>query len=124
MQDKKVFISVSGPKGSRRRLLPIIRSVFEEIHGDITKLTPQEMVPLPDHPNLTIEYGELLVMENNGIEKFPRAVGTELIQIDVDELLNGVDLDRTKRGDTAIDGEEYPIRLFCSYSHADESFRQ
>ena len=67
-QDKKVFISVSGPALSRRRLLAVIRSDFERIHRDIRNLNPQEMVPLPKYPDETISYRELLVIEQKGMK--------------------------------------------------------
>jgi internalin A len=123
VQDKKVLISISGPKGSRRRLLAIIRAVFDEIHSDIKKLSPQEMVPLPGHPDEVIPYEDLLVMESNGIDKFPRVVAKKVLQLDVDELVNGVDLVGTRRQDKTMAEQKHPIRLFCSYSRADESFR-
>jgi internalin A len=70
VQDKKVFISVSGPLPSRRRLLAVIRSDFERIHRDIRNLQPQEMIPLPDYPEAVVSYKELLVMEQKGITEF------------------------------------------------------
>ncbi|MGO9122014.1 MAG: COR domain-containing protein [Desulfomonilaceae bacterium] len=123
LQDKKVLISVSGPKGSRRRLLAIIRSVFDEIHGDIKKLSPQEMVPLPQYSNALIPYRDLVVREKKGVQEFTEVVGEEVIAIHVDELLNGVDLEGMPRGDRAIEVHKNPIRLFYSYSHADDRFR-
>jgi internalin A len=47
VQDKRVFIAVSGPATGRRRLLTIIRSDFERIHADISKLKPDALVPVP-----------------------------------------------------------------------------
>jgi hypothetical protein len=63
VQDKKVFISVSGPVSNRRRLLAVIRSDFERIHRDIRNLNPQEIVPVPGYPKVVVPYDELLVME-------------------------------------------------------------
>ena len=54
VQDKKVFIEVAGPASSRRRLLAVIRSHFEQIHGDIRKLDPEAMVPAPEHPEVVV----------------------------------------------------------------------
>jgi internalin A len=63
VQDKKVFISVSGTASGRRRLLAVIRSEFERIHRDIRNLQPQEMIPVPGHPHSVVSYKKLLVME-------------------------------------------------------------
>jgi internalin A len=70
VQDKKVFIAVTGPAAARRRLLAVIRSDFERIHRDIRNLQPQEMVPLPDYPDVVIPYQKLQVMEESGIRTF------------------------------------------------------
>ena len=123
MQDKKVFISVSGHLSRRRRLLAVIRSDFERIHSDIRNLHPKEMVPLPEYPDATVPYQKLLVMEQNGIRRFPEAIGERLVEVDVDELLNGVDLDNTLRIRRVIDEPGRAVRLFYSYSHKDERFR-
>lgn len=121
--DKKVFINVSGPVAGRRRLLAIIRSDFERIHHDIRNLQPQEMIPLPDYPDAVAPYQELLVMEKNGMEAFPKVVGTQVIELDVQGLLNGVDLEGTRRKEETMDGRSHAVRLFYSYSHKDESLR-
>ena len=122
-QDKKVFISVSGPALSPRRLLTAIRSHFERIHRDIGS-NPQEMVPLPKYPDEMISYRELLVIEQKGMKEFPKVIGKKVIEIDVGELLNGVDPGNTRRITEPIDEPRRPVRLFYSYSHKDESFRE
>lgn len=123
VQDKKVYISVTGPSSGRRRLLAIIRSDFERIHHDIRNLQPLEMVPLPGHPDVVVPYQELLVMERNVVNKFPKVVGSKVVETNVNELLNGIDLEGTRRIGTSIEGSASPVRLFYSYSHKDESLR-
>jgi internalin A len=123
VQDRKVYIYVSGPTQGRRRLLAVIRSDFERIHHDIRNLQPQEIVPLPDYPNAFVTYKELLVMEQNGLKKFPKVVDSEVIEVDVDALLNGVDLEGTRRKERTPDDHRQAVRLFYSYSHRDESLR-
>ena len=83
VQDKKVFIAVTGPAAARRRLLAVIRSDFERIHRDIRNLQPQEMVPLPDYPDVVVPYQKLQVMEESGIRTFPEVVGDRVIEVDV-----------------------------------------
>jgi len=123
VQDKKVFISVSGPATARRRLLAIIRSDFDRIHRDIRNLQPQEMVPLPDHPEVAIPYQKLLVREQKGTRSFTEIVGDDEIELQVQELLNGVDLEGTRRRERTVEESRQPMRLFISYSHKDENLR-
>lgn len=123
VQDKKIFISVSGPPLNRRRLLAIIRSDFERIHRDIRNLQPAEMVPLPDYPTEVMGYGELLVMEANDVATIPKVVGNTVIELNVAELLNGVDLEGTRKRDRIREQRGQAVRLFISYSHKDESLR-
>ena len=123
IQDKSVQISVSGPLSARRRLLAVIRSDFERIHHDIRNLQPQEMVPLPEYPDVVVAYRELLVMEESGVKKFPKVVGNKLIELDVHELLNGVDLEGARERRGRAQEETQAVRLFYSYSHKDETLR-
>jgi len=124
LQDKQVFINVSGPLDGRRRLLAVIRSDFERIHRDIRNLKPQEMVPLPGKPETLVPYEKLLTFERSGIEKFHELAAGEAVELDVRELLNGVDLDGARRRAQAFDGRTRGVRVFISYSHRDESFRK
>jgi internalin A len=123
IQDRKVFISVSGSVAGRRRLLAVIRSEFEQIHRDIRHLQPQEMVPLPEHPDVVVAYRKLQVMEEKGVKEFTEVVGDDVIDLDVQDLLNGVDLEGTRRRERIMDRHAQAIRLFYSYSHKDEALR-
>jgi len=125
VQDKKVFIYVSGADiRGRRRLLAVIRSEFERIHHDIRNLEPREMVPLPQYPGVAVPYQKLILMEQRGIERFPEVAGHDVIELDVDELLNGVDMEGTRKPPNYNSGGGRSVRLFYSYSHKDESLRQ
>jgi len=126
MVDKKVFIRVTGQAEARRRLLAVIRSDFERIHADL-KFKPAELAPLHEHPDESVTYDELLVYEQNGMKTFPKVIGKKVIQVDVQELLNGVDLAGTRRREDRreefVEMREEPIRVFISYAHKDERFR-
>jgi internalin A len=122
IQDKKVLISVSGHASGRRRLLAIVRSDLKQIHRDIRNLQPQEMVPLSSpYAGAIIPYQKLLVMEKNGIKVFPEVVGSQLINLNVQELLNGI-VGR-RETERTINRHSQPVRLFYSYSHKDETLR-
>jgi internalin A len=121
-EDKRVFISVQGPESrGRRELLAVIRHDFEHIHRSF-KFTPQEMVPVPDVPEVLVSYQELLVMERKGIWTFPKVSGDRVLELNVGDLLNGVDLEGARRVSRA-EREDRGIRVFCSYSHKDEDLR-
>jgi internalin A len=124
VQDKKVFIHVSGTPPGRRRLLAIIRSEFERIHRDIRNLQPQEMIPVPGYPHSVVAYKKLSVLEQGGVPNFPEVIGSEVIDLSVQELLDGVDLEGTRRKErTKMSEHKQAARLFYSYSHKDESLR-
>ncbi len=118
-QQSRVFISVDGPLPGRRHLLSIIRANFNQIHRDIKALNPQELVPIPGHPDLTVSYEELTVREHQKAFFVERVVGGEVLTFDVRTLLNGVGA-----RDPAPARGTGRIRLFISYSHRDEPFRE
>lgn len=121
-QDRCVSISVDGPMASRRRLLAVIRSDFERIHRSF-KFTPKELVPVPGHPDVTVDYKELLVREEHRQTSFDVFTGEGLISLNVRDLLNGVDLEGTRQPTTAMERHSQALRLFYSYSHKDETLR-
>jgi internalin A len=123
VQDKKVFISVSGAASARRRLLSVIRSDFERIHHDIQKLQPQEMVPLPSNPHVIVLYQKLRVMEAHDIGKFTEVVGDDVVELEVHALLNGIDIEGPRQRVGAMGNRGEAVRLFYSYSHKDERLR-
>ena len=69
VQARKTFISITGPAGDRRRLLAVIRSDLERIHGDIKKLHVTEIVPVPGRPEAVVPYAKLKALEQSGIEE-------------------------------------------------------
>lgn len=121
LQDRKIFISVNGRHSSRRRLLAIIRADFEHIHRNFPNLQAQEMIPVPRYPHFVIPYNKLDVMEQNGVRQFIDVVGDSVIELNVYDLLNGVDLKGRSGIATTEDGQ--PVRVFYSYSHKDEGLR-
>ncbi|NEZ62301.1 TIR domain-containing protein [Leptolyngbyaceae cyanobacterium CCMR0082] len=121
-QAKSVSISVNGPLSSRRRLLAIIRSDFDRIHSNF-KFTPKELVPVPGYPNITVSYKDLLIRESKGRQSFEEVVGDELIDLNVQDLLNGVDIEGSRQRTSDIERRDQTLKLFYSYSHKDESLR-
>jgi internalin A len=112
--DKRVYIRINGPIEKRRKLLAVIRSDFERIHYDIKNLLPDEMVPVPESPKTVVLYKKLLELEKNNIATFQEYVDNKIVILNVKDLLNGIDLKKEKRG---------IIRVFISYSHKDEFYK-
>lgn len=123
VQDKKIYISISGKGDARRRLLAIIRSDFERIHHDIKNLHPDEMVPIPGYPQTVIPYQKLMILEKNGKTIFDEVVGKQAMELNVNELLNGIDLEGTRKMGGHEKFRQKPVRLFYIYSHKDKALR-
>ena len=121
-EEKRVFIAVDGPTASRRRLLAVIRSDFERIHASISKLKPEEVVPIPGKPDVSVPYSELLTFEKQNITNYPKAHKGDVLTIHVNELLNGVDLAGTRK-EYHYKAEKPGVKIFYSYSHKDEPYR-
>jgi internalin A len=124
VQDRKVFISVTGPLENRRRLLAVIRSEFERIHHDIRNLQPQEMIPIPAYPNVVVSYKDLLLCEREGRPTYPVSISVKFLDLNVQELLSGVSLKGERRGEPTMEARfSEAVRLFISYSHKDDKLR-
>jgi internalin A len=124
-QERRVLINIKGPVAGRRRLLSVIRANFDRIHASIKNLKPVEIVPLPAQPDAHVPYVELLAWEEKGKEEFEKVVDGEIITLNVQLLLNGVEA-KGERGSaggvrSAQDIERgRAARVFVSYSHKDE----
>jgi len=125
VQDRRVDVSVAGPTDSRRRLLAVIRANFEQIHRDIKDLKPCEMVPLVINGEIvTVSYQDLRVREESGKVEFDIVVGGVVVPVNALELLNGVDLEGTRQREGGMSQRNEPVRVFYSYSHKDEPYRE
>ncbi|MGI0011291.1 MAG: COR domain-containing protein, partial [Nitrosopumilaceae archaeon] len=97
IEDKKIFIGISGTEKTRRTFLAIIRSQFDAIHKTIAKIEAEEKVPLPDHPEIVTDYDYLLKLERAGRTSFPAKIGEEIVDVNVKQLLDGVELEEERR---------------------------
>ena len=121
--DRCVTISIDGPLASRRRLLAIIRYDFERIHSSF-KFQPLELVPVPAHPNTFLPYQDLIVMEKDGLPELPQVISGKVVKLNVRSLLNGVDIEGSRRSDAKLERQSDALRLFYSYSHKDDLLRE
>jgi internalin A len=137
-QERRVLINIKGPVAGRRRLLSVARANFDPIHGSIKNLKPVEIVPLPEQPDASVKYEDLLTWEKSGMKKFPMVVDGSVVELSIQQLLNGVEVEGERAsasGGTAgspyeaIRGflvgrkdieRERAARVFVSYSRKDE----
>jgi internalin A len=84
MEDKKIFVWVTGNSATRRSLLAIIRREFKHILDTIAKIEAKEKVP---YKNGVVDYQHLLTLEKKGVKEFiPEGLDEPA---DVKELLEG-----------------------------------
>ncbi|MEH2078230.1 MAG: leucine-rich repeat protein [Nostoc sp.] len=87
-EDKKIFITISGRKETRRLFLGILRDIFQKIHKSLPNLEITEWVPVPNHPkHPPLDYQELLGLEAMGVLEYP--IGKLKININIRQLLDG-----------------------------------
>lgn len=88
-EEETINIFVAGLFNTRRDALAAIRYELDSIHMTFANLQVSERVPIPNHPNFSVDYQTLLVCEREGIrEIFLEGMTTP---IDVQLLLNGIE---------------------------------
>ncbi|MBP5975210.1 leucine-rich repeat domain-containing protein [Brasilonema sp. CT11] len=103
-EDKKIFITISGRKETRRLFLGILRDVFQKIHNPNLEIT--EWVPVPNHPNHPpLDYQELLGLEFMGESTI--TIGKLRLKLDLRQLLDGYESlesrQKSQKGDPESD---------------------
>jgi|SRR5919199_711144 internalin A len=88
-EDKKIFIWVSGLPQTRRNFLSSIRCEFDYIHNTIAGIEAAEKVPLPEHPDIVVDYEHLLTLEELGETSFIPAGLRK--RVNVRQLLDGIE---------------------------------
>ena len=66
---------------------------------------------------------ESLTLNNNQLESLPKAIDDKIHDINVSDLLNGLDLANNSRARNAVSNNTR-LKLFYSYSHEDETLRK
>jgi small GTP-binding protein len=90
--ERKIIIAIRGNENTRREFLSRIREKFEEIHNSFPiefKENVAERVPIPNYPEISIDYQHLRNLEEMG-EGFviPERLSE---QFSVKDLLNGIE---------------------------------
>jgi hypothetical protein len=81
-------------------VITLLRHAIDELHSAPQREAVQWMVPLPDHPELAVEYERLLLLEERGEKTDFLTKGSKRIPFMPSDLLDGVG--RTMRGDLTI----------------------
>ncbi|MCI4065116.1 TIR domain-containing protein [Micromonospora sp. R77] len=121
--DRVIHIAVDGPTAGRRRLLAVIRSDFEHIHRSFLFKVEAYVPVVIARRQLTVQYEKLVAAERNGMTMLQEYMDGEFFDINVAELLNGVDLRARKRESLRkgpVEATSRGARVFISYSHKDE----
>lgn len=88
IEGAKIQIHITG-NGRRREFLGMLRFTFASIHKNLTGAKPEEYVPVPGYPGVTIPYTFLLELENEN-EAFTRWPGVAE-KINVQALLGTIE---------------------------------
>ncbi len=112
-EDRKISIWVSGPKETGRTFLAIIRSHFDYIHQTISGIEAREKIPLPDYPEIVVDYNHLLDLEELDEESFvPEGLRK---RVNVKQLLGGFESEQ-KRRRVPISRQDNIKRLITDYT--------
>ena len=104
---KTIAIWVQGER--RREYFAIIRHTLQEIHRSFEKLLVTELVPLPDYPAITVEYQELIGLEQMGKTHIP--IGKLRKEYRVKDLLNGIASEQARQAELQNLRDEKIYRL-------------
>ncbi|MCX6583222.1 MAG: leucine-rich repeat domain-containing protein [Candidatus Aminicenantes bacterium] len=93
-RERRIFIYVNGKR--KRDYFSVIRKTLRDINYSFEKLKTTELVPLPDNPEITVEYEELSGHELMGIPEI--TIGKIRKRYSVSILLDGIE----KSGDRPL----------------------
>jgi small GTP-binding protein len=96
-EDKKIYIYVIGKQV--RDYFSVLRKTLRDINGSFEKLKTTELIPLPDHNEITVEYEELIGYEQMGIDEI--IIGKLKRSYSVSKLLNGLEEPGKRRNDVS-----------------------
>jgi internalin A len=115
--EKRLYLWVIGPdRDSRRNFFNFIRKTLHDIHDSFEKLTVTELVPVPGHDDVFIEYAELVGYEEMGLADYP--VGKLRRKFNVGEMLSGLEAPERRQP-----RRHAPVKVFVSYSHKDTDYK-
>jgi internalin A len=92
--ERRIIVRVmGGDAGARRRLLAIVRYDLDRINGEFKdRLEVTQKVPLINRPAFAVDYDKLVAFAREGLAQFPELIGQQVVNVNVDEVLNGVEV--------------------------------
>lgn len=99
---------------ARRALLKVVRHHFEHIHARIKNLQPRELVSVPEHPEVTVPYRDLVLDERAGVRTTRVTIDGARVEMEIALLLNGVESPAERAG-TGERLERAPIYVQGNY---------
>jgi len=98
IEDRKITIAIDGVEHTRRDALSTIRTHLDDIHNSIKSLNPEKFVPVPGADKAKpLPYNYLLMLEAKGIEILPAQDGDRLVEVNVRQVLSGVESEIQRR---------------------------
>lgn len=94
-EDRKITIRVWGNEDTKYEFLSKLRFQFESIHKSIPNLEFRTKIQVPNHPEVFVDYDQLMVMADKGVTTYIPEGMTE--KIDVWETLGGFRKDFYKK---------------------------
>ena len=87
IEDRIIYIRVSGNEDSRREFLSKLQFQIESIHKTIPRLEVKTKIPIPNHPNILVDYEHLMQLADMGETTFiPEGLNE---RVDIWQLLGG-----------------------------------
>ncbi len=115
--EKRLYLWVNGAdRDNRRNFFNFIRKTLHDIHDSFEKLTVTELVPVPGHDDIFIEYAEMVGYEEMGLADYP--VGKLRRKFNVEEMLSGLEAPERRQP-----RRHAPVKVFVSYSHKDAEYK-
>jgi|GEM_PF-1887407 len=109
-RERLIDIQIEGEQ--KRDYFAVIRNTLNEIHNSFEKLEVTELVPLPDNPELCVEYRELIGYEMSGTDKY--FVGKLSKYYSVSKLLNGIEKPEQKNNFQGISFNKIRILILVA----------
>lgn len=95
VEDRKIFLSVTGSDETRRDFFSKLLFQIESIHKTIPRLVVKTKIPIPNHPNILVDYDHLMRLADMGETTFiPEGLKE---RVDIWKLLGGFRKDFYKR---------------------------
>ncbi|MCP5105701.1 MAG: hypothetical protein GY950_20100, partial [bacterium] len=67
-EEKRIYLYVAG--GQKRDYFAVLSATLRRINQSFEKLKTTELVPMPDDPEITVNYKHLIRLELEGIENY------------------------------------------------------